>query len=81
MVTYLLAISNNSKYVPAIPTPLIYTRRKSPFSSLANPLCIKHPERGKVIIPRAQVLSYKERTRHLCKVTSTFFIGAFERYK
>gem|GEM_PF-4291868 len=81
MVTYLLAIPNSSKYVPTIPLRLVYTSRKSPFSSPTNPLCIKHTERGKVIIPRAQVRSYKERPRHLCKVTRTFFIGAFERYK
>ena len=65
MVTYLLAIPNNSKYVPAIPLRLVYTSRKSPFPSLTNLLCIKHPERGKVIILRALVRSYKERPRHL----------------
>ena len=28
-----------------------------------------------MVLPRAQVRSYKERPRHLCKVTRTFFIG------
>ena len=47
MVTYLLAISNNSKYVPAIPTPLIYTRRKSPFSLPNEPSLYQTPREGK----------------------------------
>ena len=34
-----------------------------------------------MVLPRALVRSYKERPRLLCKVTRTFFIGAFERYK
>ena len=65
MVTYLLAIPNNSKYVPAIPTRLVYTSRKLPFPSPTNPLCIKHSESGKTVLPRALVRSYKERPRHL----------------
>ena len=42
----------------------------------ANSLCIGHSERAKTNIPRRQLRSYKERSRHLCKVTRAFFIGA-----
>ena len=44
-----------------------------------NSLCIGHYGRGKTNIPRAQLRSYKERPRHLCKVTRAFFIGALRR--
>ena len=44
-----------------------------------NSLCIEHYGRGKTIIPRAQLRSYKERIHHLCKVTRAFFIGALRR--
>jgi len=32
-----------------------------------------------MIIPRAQLRSYKERLRHLCKVTEAFFTSPSKR--
>ena len=44
-----------------------------------NSLCIGHYGRGKTNIPRAQLRSYKERLRHLCKVKEAFFTSPSKR--
>ena len=46
-------------------------RRESRITPPPNSLCIKRAKSTKTNIPRAPLRSYKERPRHLCKVTRT----------
>ena len=49
-------------------------KTKHPKIPLHNQLCINHPERAKVNIPRALRRTRYERCHHLCKVIGAFII-------